>query len=263
MQTLDFADKNRAVATSVLKATFGMAMAWIGAFVSLGFILVVVYNFTPEQPSSLMMAAWLLPMLIWALAAMYARGTFAGLSLAPSLIWKPMLLSIVAGGLVLIVVLTFISTSRDPALGWTALIVISVGLTAIPTLVITLFVATNNRQRMRLQFGLTLAGVVTMAICWLTISIALPIAMRNNIAELAGDRPFKLYVAGQKNKFQYRELKTLPGFWTFQSIFSADRTVRAHMCLCVGAEGSPRIGYHWSFFSGFRFLENPENAIWC
>lgn len=263
MQPLDFADKNRAFATTILKATFGMAMAWIGAFVSLGFILVVVYNFTPEQPSSLIMAVWLLPMLVWALAAMRAGGTLAGLSLAPSLVWKPMLLSIVAGGLVLIIVLTFISTSQDPVLGFTALIVVSVGLTAMPTLVVTLFVATNNRQRMRLQFGLTLAGIVATAICWLAISIALPIAMRKNITELAGDQPYKLYVAGQKNKFQYRELKTLPGLWTFQSIFSADRTFRAHMCLYVGVEGGPRKGYHWSFFSGFRFLRNPKNAVWC
>lgn len=263
MQSNDFADINRALTTSVLEATFGMFGAWFGAFVSLAFILLAAYNFVPERPETLTIPIWLLPMLLWALPAMYAGGTFAGLSLAPPQIWKPMLLSIGMGTLVLMVALTLTGAFRDPAIGYFPLIVMSVIVTAAPTFAITLSVATNSRKRMRMQFRLTLAGIVVMTICWLAISITLPIAMRNDINNLAGDQPYQLYVPDQTSKSRYREFAAPPDFWTFQSILSAERTLQAHMCLYVGPEGSPRKDYHWSFFSGFRFLRNPENAILC
>lgn len=263
MQPLDFADKNRAVATTVLKATFGMAMAWLGAFVSLLVVLSTLYNIVPEDPSSAGIAIWLLPMLLWASAAMCAGGTFAGLSLAPKQIWKPLLLITVAVSMFLFVMLCMVTDDKKAPGEYFAWLVFCLVITAIPNFFIALFVATNNRKRMRLQFGLTLAGIIVMAATWLALSLALPGAMRDSIAELAGDQPYRLYVPDPSSEYQYRKFAGPPDFWTFQSIFTAKRMLQAHMCLYVGAEGSPRKAYHWSFFSGFRFLKNPENAVWC
>lgn len=263
MTPLDFADKNRAAATTVLKTTFGMAMAWIGAFISLLYILVTVYNLVPEYPDTVMFAVWLLPMLVWALPAMYAGGRFCGLSLAPRQIWKPLLLITGAYALLISALIVFVPPEHATDEISARILAFVVILALIPSVVLAGFVATNDQRRMRLQFRLTMASIVLLAVCWFALSLALPGAMRESISKIAGEQPYRLYVPDPHSEYKIRQFVGPPDFWTFQSIFTAKRTLQAHMCLYVGPEGSPQKSYHWSFLSGFRFLRNPENRGWC
>lgn len=253
-------DRNRSLAMQAVEGTVVRWRALVGAVQILGLAYLVFSDFDPifglslEDTLPLIMMALTCPMVIWSLAAMWNGGRFAWLSLAPREIWKPVLLSALVSTLLLGVPVLLAG-----GLLWATVPAV---ITVLTSSVIALFVTTTDRVQMRLQLKLVIGGGAIAAALWLALSLAMPVAMNNQIPSLTKGEPYKLLVPSRRYWKRYIQLQGEPDFWTFQTIIAEPLYHRNHMILVV-SPGSPEEKiYNWSFLSGFQFRDEFNGMYW-
>lgn len=244
MQSADIAPENRRVARGALKTGFDLLRVVMGTLLLVGGGFEMVRHFNPANSGMRLLLPGVAPMFFWTIAALGTGGKRPGLSLAPEYIWIPVTISVVVSAAL------YISLLPVFWLGPGLMISVFFSIT------IAFCVTTHRPEHVRLLRLPVYAGLGIMAVAWLALSLSLPAAIRQGISELAGDRPYTVYVPDPANMRTTHELVGGPDFWTFQSMFSDERILHCHMHLIVGERLSRGKHYHWSFFDGFRFVEN-------
>lgn len=246
MQSTDLAVENRVLLRKALKTGFDLLRVVMGTLLLVGSGFMLIRYFNTANPEMRLVLPFVAPMFLWTMAALCTGGKRPGLSLAPEHIWIPVTISVVISAV--------LYASLLPVFWLGPGLMTSV----IFSIVIAFCVTTRRPKHAQLLRRPVLAGLCIMAIAWLALSLVLPAAIRRDIAELAGNKPYALYVPDPNNRRITHELVGGPDFWTFHLMFSDERILHCHMHLVVGDRPSYGKHYHWSFFDGFRFVENGE-----
>ncbi|MQY50014.1 hypothetical protein GAO09_28705 [Rhizobiales bacterium RZME27] len=246
MHSADLAVENRPWPRRLIKTGFDLVRAIAGTLILVGAGFMLIRYFNTANPEMRLVLPFIAPMFLWTMAALCTGGKRPGLSLAPEHIWIPVNVSVV--------ITIILYANLVPMLYLGPGLIMSV----LFSTVLALCVTTRRPQHAQLLLRPVLAGLGIMGVAWLAVSIVLPAAIRQNIAELAGNKPYTLYVPDPNNRRITHELVAGPDFWTFQSMLSDERILHCHMHLVVGDQPFYGKHYHWSFFDGFRFVENGE-----
>lgn len=244
MQSTDLAVENHVFARKALKTGFDLLRVVMGTLLLVGSGFMLIRYFNTANPEMRLVLPFVAPMFLWTVAALCTGGKRPGLSLAPEYIWIPVIVSVIIS--------TILYANLVPPF-WLGP---SVTMSVVFSIAIAFCVTTRRSNHAQLLLRPALAGLGIMVVAWLALSLVLPAAIRRDISELAGNKPYTLYVPDPNNKRTTHELVAGPDFWTFHLMFSDERILHCHMHLVVGDQPYYGKHYHWSFFDGFRFVEN-------